>query len=103
MTRSARLVVAATAGALLLGACGGDDAADDAGDAAAYCDLVETLESQDSRPSDEQLEQLAEVAPAEIRDDVELFGNAIANDDMEAEGVGEAESNILAWEEDNCT
>ncbi|MBW3665436.1 MAG: hypothetical protein KY469_20265 [Actinobacteria bacterium] len=102
--RSAGLLAAATAGTLLLGACGGDDdATGDAGDAAAYCDLVEVLESQDSRPTDEQLEQLAAVAPAEIRDDVELFGDAIANDDMEAEGVAEAESNILAWEEDNCT
>lgn len=90
---------------LLLTGCGaGDEAAstDGDGDAAAYCDLVEELESQDSRPTDEQLDRLVSVAPDEIESDVELFSDAISSGDMEAEGVAEAESRILAWEEQNC-
>jgi hypothetical protein len=99
-SRSALTLAAVAAGAMLVGACGGGGDVAPSG-ATAYCDLVEVLESQDSRPSQEQLDQLVAVAPAEIRADVDLFGNAIAKDDMEAEGVGEAESRILAWEESN--
>ena len=90
---------------LVVGCGGGDDVGTEAaaGDAAAYCEQVEVLESQDSRPTDEQIDELTTAAPPEIREDVELFGNAIRNDDMEAEGVSEAESRILAWEEENCT
>ena len=105
-TPTARALAPVLAATLLLAGCGDDDAStggDGAGNAAAYCDLVEVLEGQDSRPTEEQLDGLAAAAPTEIRADVELFGDAIANDDMEAEGVSEAESRILAWEEAKCT
>lgn len=101
-----RTIAWLTLGSVLVVACGsGDDSGTEAadGDATAYCEQVEVLESQDSRPTDEQLDELTAVAPPEIRADVELFGNAIRNDDMEGEGVSEAESRILAWEEENCT
>lgn len=90
---------------LIVGCGDGDDGgtATGAGDGAAYCEQVEVLESQESRPTDEQLDELVAVAPTEIRADVERFADAIRNDDMEAEGVGEAESRILAWEEENCS
>lgn len=104
--RSTRALVMVAASTLLLAACSGDgddgDAVSGAGDAAAYCDLVQVLDSQDSHPTQEQFDQLVAAAPGEIRADVELFTEAIANDDMEAEGVGEAEARMLEWEEQNC-
>lgn len=111
---SAVLAVLAAASLLLAGCGGGADDGPDvtsasdateaavAGDAEAYCEQVAQLESQDEEPSEEQLNELAAAAPAEIRADVEWFNEAIRTHDMEAEGVVDAETRMLEWEQKNC-
>lgn len=115
-SRGVRALVTLVAGTLFLAGCG-DDGGTDAGsdttaggeatgaaadDGARYCELAAELESGDSEPTDEQLDELVAAAPEEIRSDVETFTAAIRTHEMEAEGVAEAEERILAWEEENC-
>jgi iron uptake system EfeUOB component EfeO/EfeM len=104
LTRVSRPVASLLVAGLLLAGCGDDSGVEAAadGDPAAYCALVEEFDSQDSAPSDEQLDELVAVAPAEIRADTERFTDAVRTGDMEAEGVAEAEARLLAWEEANC-
>jgi hypothetical protein len=49
-------------------ACGDDDEGEDI---AAYCDFSAELDAQDSFPTDEQLDEIADLAPEEISDDID--------------------------------
>ena len=85
MRRRLRVVASVTAMALLAG-CGGDDGRDggperaaggtgttSAGtDASAYCEAARELDEQDSFPTVEQLDELVDIAPDEIKADVEF-------------------------------
>ena len=86
MTMWRRWRVAASLAAMaLLAACGGDDGRDERGDqaadptagseagndAAAYCEAARELDEQDSFPTVEQLDELVDIAPDEIRGDVD--------------------------------
>lgn len=107
MKRFFVLILVALAATFGLAACGDDDE----GDLAAYCDLVDELDQQEDFPSDDQLDELRDVAPAEIRDEVDLVADRLseANDDpQDAEQVfddpevQEAIGEIEAYEEENC-
>jgi hypothetical protein len=119
--------------ASILPACGGSDA-----DADRFCELLEELDGLDTRglPPDQalvvmeqerdRLEEVSNVAPDEIRADVQLFAGGVldlvglqiaaggdesqidqADADALAEGVFTAEfdaasTNVIEWREANC-
>lgn len=103
------LVAGFTAFALLVAGCGDDE---DGGDLAAYCDLTASFDDQESFPSDDQLDEVEDVAPEEIRDDVETFADAIREVDeddpaaasalFDDEEVVTALGNIEQFEAENC-
>ena len=82
-------------------ACDDDDGG--GGNAQTFCDLNSDLGTGDDA-TDEQLDELADAAPDEIRDDA---GAVI--DNVKEEGVGnlpddlqDESDNVEAWTEDNC-
>lgn len=91
------------------GACSDDADVDadisadtDSGDAERYCELAAELDAGTEMPTDEQFEELAEAAPAEIEDDVRTLIDAIKDGSEESEEAQEAEANLRAWESENC-
>lgn len=103
---------AALAVAVVVAGCGGDDDGGD-GDLAAYCELVEEADSRDGFPSDEEIEAFLDVAPEEVRDDIETLTDAFRDvedpDDVEAllealeePEVAEAIEDIEAFDADRC-
>lgn len=108
MKRFTVMIFVALAATFGLVACGDDD---NEGDLAAYCDLVEELDAQEDFPTDEQLNELQDVAPAEIDDEVDLVAERFkeVNDNpedaqavFEDPEVEEAFSTIEAYEDENC-
>lgn len=91
---------------LALAGCGGDDATegDDqaAGDAERYCALAAELDAQEDMPSEEQLVEIEQAAPAEIADDVRIITAAVRSGDFEDPAAEEADQNLRAWEAENC-
>ena len=96
----------------LTGACAGDDANVDAdlsaegGDDESiqkYCEFSAELFAAGDE-SDEDLDRLAELAPEDIKDDVETVVESMKTDEQGEAGpeVEEAENRVLAWEEENC-
>jgi hypothetical protein len=100
-------------------ACGDDDSgstaesadagteADDGGaEVAAYCTMIGEFETAEEFPSDEQLDELASIAPEEIRDDVAALVEGLKADeepsDEETTSLQEAEERVTAWEDENC-
>ncbi len=67
-----------------------------------YCDLAADYDQRDSVPSDAELDAVVEVAPDEIRADVEVLVESIKDGDQESEAAVEATQNIEDWEADNC-
>lgn len=95
----------------LTGACAGDDASVDAdlsaesGDDESiqeYCEFSAELDSRGEEPSEEDLDRIVELAPEEIKDDVETLAEAIKNDEHDSEEATAADQRLQAWEEDNC-
>lgn len=88
------------------GACGDngeiENTADGSGSAQEYCAMSAELDAADAPPTDEQLDEIVEVAPAEIKDDVRTLADAIREEDFEAEAAQEADQNLQAWEAQNC-
>jgi hypothetical protein len=94
--RNRILVAMMVAPLALLGACGDDDGNGDgdgdgdeeaAASTEAYCAMTEELSETDDMPSPAELEQLAAVAPPEIRDDVEAVVDALGGIEDEDEGA----------------
>jgi uncharacterized Zn finger protein (UPF0148 family) len=85
-------------------ACGDDDGGGD--DLAAYCAKVAEFEAMDEQPSDEELDEIIDLAPEEVRDDVSTLVEALKADEEpegeELDTVLEAEERITAFEEENC-
>lgn len=127
--RGAALAVAAVL-AIALGACSDDD--DDAsGDAEVataderYCELTAEVEAQAEETFsglgedadeeqvaaaqaqlleevDDELDEMADVAPAEITDDVEAYVAFFRAQMRNEEAEEVSDERILAWEEENC-
>ena len=108
--RRAFLAPLVLTGGLLLGACedDGGDGGDAAGDLGAFCDRVrefDAVDSQDDAQDAERWEELARVAPEEVREDVGTIAEALT----EADGDPEAADRVLAagervipYIEENC-
>ena len=74
-----------------------------ADDVLAYCAMAAEFDQAASPPSDAELAELADVAPAEISDQVRTLVDAmVEGGDREDPEVSQAESEIVAWEEENC-
>jgi len=88
------------------GGGGGGDAGGDGGggeDVQAYCDIAAELSEIEGEIPEEQLDQVVEVAPEEIRGDVEVVVEAIRTQDTEnADEVVAAQENLSAFEQENC-
>lgn len=99
LQRGAALACAAT---LALAGCGDDD--DGGGEASveAYCDKAAELRDMDGRPSDADLDEIAELAPDEISDDVDTFLGALGDDEPTEEVLAAVQA-IDDFEAANCT
>lgn len=87
---------------LVLGAaaCGDDDDAEDAAVSAdAYCAASAALDEQDDLPSDDQMDELADLAPDEIGDEVTLVVDAFKEDGPAAFGDADVEEAFEAIDE----
>lgn len=96
-----------------LAACGGDDGGggDNAGSIQAYCDFSASLDEQSDFPSESQLDQLRDVAPSEIEDDIDAVVDRFEEVGEDEEALGELFSDeefserierIEAFEEREC-
>jgi len=102
-----RILATAFVGALVLvgAACDDDDNGGGGASADEWCELNEELSGIGENPSDEQLNELADQAPADIRDDVqpvvEFFieegAGASLPDDLQ-----ERSDNVSDWIQENC-
>lgn len=97
------MAVLAVVGGLVLGACGDDDDSGEA-DLAATCELMSTIEG----PEDitvEKLDELLDVAPDKIEDDVRLIRDRldeVGEAAYEEEEVGAAFERVGTFEEQEC-
>lgn len=87
-------------------ACDDDDngGSGSGGDAQRFCDLNDEITESGGDPSDEQLDELADLAPDEIRDDARAV-----IDNVKEEGVGnlpeelnDESDSVNTWIEENC-
>jgi hypothetical protein len=118
-TSKLRILATATAVALsgLLGAgCADDDdepAVGDleetraaptgaASDPVAYCALASELDERAEEPTEAELTELEDVAPPEIEEQVRILTEAVRTGDFADPDVQQAESEVIAWEDDNC-
>jgi uncharacterized cupredoxin-like copper-binding protein len=117
MCRFRTVIAVATVGIFSLAACGNDAdetttttsstttteaELDDA--ALVYCERTAEL-PEDGLPTEEQLQGLVEVAPAEIKEDLELAAQGLTQRGFDAVAdpdVAQAIGNIESWEEENC-
>lgn len=72
-------------------------------DVTAYCAMAAELDQASTEPGEAELAELVSVAPPEIADQVQTLTDAIAEGNMDDPEVSQAESEILAWEQENCT
>lgn len=83
-------------------ACGDDD---DGDDIEAYCAFAEELNAQESFPTDEQLDEIADLAPDEIADDVDALV-ALVKEEGEAAFENPDIEDLIAsiddFEAENC-
>lgn len=105
MRRTVIGVLAASAMIVLLAAGCGDDSG--GGDVAAYCDKSAELDAADGLPSDADLDEIKELAPSEISDQVDVLVDAFQDEGEAAfENAGEefiaAGAAIEEFEAENC-
>ena len=110
MRRPLAALAALSALLIPLAACGGDD--DGGGDSIqAYCDFSAGLDGQEDFPSDEQLDELIELAPDEISDDVDFVAGRFKEENDTPEDAGavfdepdivERIERIEAFEQEQC-
>lgn len=104
MEQALRRALAVLASLVLVGAaCGDGDG--DGSDVAAYCELVEEL-NEGGEPDLDQLDDLTDLAPEEIRDDIqtvrdelEELGDAGGRPSAEAT---EAIAKIVEFDQEHC-
>lgn len=110
--RKAIFAALAAAGLAVTGACSGEADVDadlssetdnsSEGSVEEYCELAADFDQRDSVPSDAELDSAVEVAPDEIRADVEILVEALKDGDPGSEEAVEATQNIEDWEAENC-
>lgn len=118
MRRLANAAGAAIFGVLSLGACGND--ANDAAttttttrsqapqlgdDAQAFCEANDELDAEEGPPTGEQLQELADIAPTEMKDETGVVAERFAVEGLDAfddARVSEALGNIESWRQENC-
>lgn len=107
--RVTRWIAVGTALVLIGVAC--DSGGGGGGDLAAFCGLAAEFDEQDGEPSADQLGDIVDAAPGEIRDDVEALANALQQfeDDPEAaaelfgdEELVEAGERVEQFQDENC-
>lgn len=98
------------AGALALSACGGGGG----GDAAAFCEQSDALEAsaggsgESGMPSSEQLQRVIDVAPDEIRDELQTLVSALEDmrqgdtSGLQDPEVQEAAQAVQSFSAENC-
>jgi hypothetical protein len=100
--RTASIVVAcALAGLALLG-CSDDD---DGGGIEAYCELWIEIDEQEASRTEENLNELADLAPSKISDQVDILVDAFTDEDPEAILEPEVEGALVRMKRfgtDNC-
>ena len=106
MRRTVIGVLAASAMIVLLATGCGDDSGG-GGDGAAYCDKSAELDAADGLPSDADLDEIKELAPSEISDQVAVLVDAFQDEGEAAfENAGEefiaAGAAIEEFEAENC-
>jgi hypothetical protein len=84
--------------------CGDDDRGDVVD---AYCALGAQLDATQGFPSDEELDRIAEAAPSEIREDLQIVVDAFQDKgeavfDEENEELTEAIGEVEAYDAANC-
>lgn len=101
-SRSARVVTSVVAVvALLLAGCGNDDEGDEQS-IVAYCELSRTLNEADREPTEEELDQLVQLAPDEIQDEVATLVQAVESGDFDDPEIAEADQALSSFEEEHC-
>ena len=105
-----QLMGAIAVAAFVVVGCGDDSGG---GDVEAFCRLSAESDENEAIPSDEELDEIRDAAPGEIRDDVDVVIDAFQEiddpEDIEAvtalfddEDVVEAIENIEEFEAENC-
>jgi hypothetical protein len=115
MRRTSAIIAFLFALLLPLAACGGDDdgreGADGGGDVQAYCEFSKSLDDQEDFPTNDQLDELSDLAPAEIADDINFVVDRFKDADSDEQAmiemfddpdVTERVENIEAFEEREC-
>lgn len=117
MTMSTRIpALALVLAAALLGGCSDDDqeaAVEEtdetrlettgaSSDDVAYCVMSQEMGAQQGQASEEELAELQNIAPPEIREAVSTAIEAELNGNGESDEVAEARAEIEAWEAENC-
>lgn len=119
MQRFKRSIAALTIGVFAVTACGnGADEtatttsnttstteAEQPDEALAYCEKAVEINDQDGPPTPEQLHELSEVAPDDIKEDVDLTAEKFIEQGVNAFGdpeFNEAIGRVEEWEAENC-
>jgi hypothetical protein len=120
MRRFRTVIAVATVGIFSLAACGNDadetttttssstttteaEQLDDA--ALVYCERTAELDEQEGPPTPEQLQGLSEVAPQDIKEDIDLVVEKFGESGINAFGdpeVNQAIGRVEEWESENC-
>lgn len=107
--RMTRWVVLAATLALVAAGC--DSGGGGGGSIAAFCRIVEQLDAQEGEPTEDQINDVVDAAPSEIKDDVRTLAEALerVGDDPEAaaelfsdEDLIEAGTRVEEFQEENC-
>lgn len=107
--RVTRWIAVGIALVLIGAAC--DSGGGGGGDLAAFCGLAAELDEQDEEPSADQLGEIVDAAPGEIRDEIETLANALQQieDDPESaaelfgdEELLEAGERVEQFQDENC-
>lgn len=93
MKKYAAFAASVVIGSVALVGCGEDD----------FCGEAEDIAGTSEIPDAATVQELADKAPDEIADDLQVLADAMDNPQSADQGaVQEASSNLEAWGEDNC-
>lgn len=105
MTRAHRRSIALVAVVALVGVSGCGDDDDGGDDVAAYCAASAELDAEESFPTDEQLDEIAELAPDAISDEVETVVELFKEEGEAAyqrEDIEDLFAPVEEFEAENC-